>query len=239
MPFVTRAPTKGAPEKVPKTLDVSIPFTRSRGTFTVHVLEHAPARFRVHFKKKWKDPKWRKKRHKYETFRIRLPWMYFMIRLNRAGAITDTFLWVSPKQIESPKDTVFMAPLPNIYPSGHICNGTIKVTFADPPWRKAIEAFKAFWTTPFTEETWPEDYHLLPKCLTSQGDWSIEYGYLIWIFEYWQKHDKQSGHADCFPWQTFRVPATKKGHQRDREYVGEVKTLDAAMDYALMFPNWF
>lgn len=202
----------------------------------------------VCFKKKQKlsDGRWSKKPSAVSHYKIDVPWQAFMVRMNRMGAITDTFMWFMK---ESPKDgnvAVYMPPLPNIYPSGHICNGTIKVNFADPPYLKVYKAYEAFWTTPFTEETWPEWEELVPRCWSKEkGRFHIEYGYLKYIFEYWQDHDlKHSskkwkemyggcaphGQPEGFLWGIFRI--YNKAHPEYGEYV---TTLDDAIDYALTF----
>lgn len=223
MPFVTQK-TERNPDKIPRITEVSIPWTRTRNDFTVHVLEHPPAVMRVIFKKKWKDSS-RHKRVRLLRYRIRVPWMYFLLKMNRMGAIMDTFLFFTREKITDPKKgTIHIPPMPNIYPSGHICNGTIKVDFEDPPWKKTVEAFRAFWTTPFTEETWPERDSLIPRCFRNgkDGRFYIEYGYLQYIFQYWGEHDRDCP-PDCFPWGYLIAKS------------GSVGTLDQAIQYALDF----
>lgn len=209
------------------------------------MLEKSPERIGVSFKVKLKTRKgtWSKRPAVIMRWRLNVPWQYFIVRMNRVGAITDTFIWFSPKKIGMEKEAVYLPPLPNIYPSAHICNGTIKVNLADPVHARVAQAFESFWTTPFTEETWPENDTLLPRCwdpsVDPQNQYFIEYGYLKWIFEYWQGHDERHSrkewlkhHRSCdFPWQQYKVAnkAVPKWH-------GEpIRNLDEAMEYALEF----
>lgn len=244
MPFVTRT-RRDTPETIPKLPGLSIPFTRSSIFGVVHVLEKPPMTVGVSFKMKLKTRKgtWSKKGLGFVRWKIKVPWQYFMVRMNRVGAITDTFIWFAQKQISDLSEPVYMPPLPNIYPSGHICNGTIRVSLSDPPHVRVARAFESFWTTPFTEETWPETGRLVPKCWQQSSHYVIEYGYLKYVFEYWQEHDAKhatSGwledHGSCsFPWRLYQVrnKAMEPWHEEVIHNLGE------AMEYALDFvqPN--
>jgi len=187
-------------------------------------------------KLKRKDGKWSKKPARFYTYKLKVPWSIFMMRLNKAGAITDTFIFFSKEKSCSmdglgDKTPVYLPPLPNVYPSGHICNGTIRVNFDDLPETKIREAFRAFWMTPFTEETYPEDDALVPNCFMEE-DLAICYGWLRYVFLYWEKHDKDHDPEKCgeYPWHQFRVRA------RDGEsYTRTIFTLGEALDYALRF----
>jgi hypothetical protein len=195
-------------------------------------------------KQKTRDGKWAKKPSSVNHYKISVPWQAFMVRMNRVGAITDTFMWFMKNNPVDASEQVYIPPLPNIYPSGHICNGTIKVNFEDPPYLKVFKAFEAFWTTPFTEETWPEWEEVVPPCWNAdKKHFRIEYGYLKYIFEYWQEHDQKHstkkwmemygpcpGVSPDFPWGTFRI--YNKSHPNYGDYV---KTLDQAINYALTF----
>lgn len=247
MPFLTRT-RQDLPENVPRSApSIPIPFTRSSKSngAIVHVLEKGPSRIGVAFKSKRKTRRgqWSKRPAAVFRWKIEVPWQYFIVRMNEVGAITDTFVWFAPKKLSDEGGAVFLPPLPNIYPSAHICNGTIRVNFADPVHVRVSQAFESFWTTPFTEETWPEMDYIIPSCWSSDVDpenaYFIEYGYLRWIFEYWQRHDEKHSrkewlkdHRPCgFPWRQYVVQnkALKKWHG------STIGTLSDAMEYALDF----
>ena len=241
MPFVTRPVNEVEVEKVPRLPGISIPFSRTRKDFTTHVLVRPPMTVGVCFKvkRKTRKGKWAKRPSEVTHYKIKVPWQAFMVRMNRAGAITDTFMWFMDEKPMDVKARVYMPPLPNIYPSGHICNGTIRVNFEDPPYLKVYKAFEAFWTTPFTEETYPESSDLVPECWNREPKhYHIEYGYLKYVFEYWQDHDQNhsakrwiDSFGDCsFPWGIFKV--LNKSHP---SFGSLVKTLDDAINYTLTF----
>lgn len=240
MPFVTRSPSELASEKLPRFPGISIPFSRTRKSYTVHVLERPPMEVGVAFKHKVKlrGGKWARRHRGYSRYKIKLPWQYFMVRVNRMGAIMDTFIWFAKKKLEDAGGMIFMPPLPNIYPSGHICNGTIKVNLEDPPHERIRKAYEAFWTTPFTEETWPETNRLIPPCFLREAECEIGYGSLCKLLEYWQFHDEEHGegyqenHGDCsFPWSPYLVinEAMPSWHGTI------IASLEKAMEYALAF----
>lgn len=218
---------------------LSIPFSRSSENAVIYVLEGTPMSVGAHFKVKsrMQNGKWSHKVSAIERAKIKVPWQYFIVRMNKASAITDTFLWFSKGKIVDPEEgLVFMPPLPNIYPSGHICNGTIRVNFGDPISEKVRSAYESFWTTPFTEETWPENSGLVPACWKHDGHYIIEYGYLKYIFRYWEEHDKSRKHkqiTECnsFPWSHFVVQNKAMPKWND----SYIKTLDSAMLYAMDF----
>jgi hypothetical protein len=220
-------------EKVPRFDRASVPFSAENEKYTLHVLENPPASVTVVFKQKLKTQRggWSKKPPMIFRYKIKVPWCYFLMRQNRSGAITDTFLFFAEDKLKDTRGRVFLPPLPNIYPSGHICNGTIKVNFDDPPHIKIAEAFRAFWSTPFTEETWPEDRGLLPACFNEEEGhaYVIEYGYLKYVFSYWEVHDENHEGCSGNIWRSFR-PRSKGGH-----YGGYLTCLQQVMDYALAF----
>lgn len=229
MPLFARS-SAPAPEVVPRP-KYSIPFTRSKGGITAHALEHPPATIPVLWKKKVGRGT-KAKVVSVMRFKINVPWMYFIVRMNRANAITDTFLFFTKKKAVDLNEPAYVPPLPNIYPSGHICNGTIRVSVNDPPAVKVAEAFNAFWSTPFTEETWPEDENLVPRCWAGSNRYYIEYGYLVYVFEYWALHDEKCPKG-CFPWRHLRIRNKKTGADH-----GHVYTLDGAIHYVLDFHNY-
>jgi hypothetical protein len=242
LPFLTGSKKPPLEREMPRLPGISIPFSRTNKEFSVHTLVRPPMKVGVCFKlkDKNKDGQWSKKAKEMLRYKIEVPWQAFMVRMNRVGAITDTFMWFMKGKPVDEDAEVFMPPLPNIYPSGHICNGTIKVNFEDPPHEKIHKAFEAFWTTPFTEETYPENDELIPRCWSSgEHKFHIEYGYLRYVFDYWQEHDEQhetrkwierNGPCAGFPWSFFKILNGK--HKMAGQYV---HTLGAAMDYALSF----
>lgn len=233
MPFVTRSRKAVEVEKGPWKTDIQ--YSVSNDHYTLHVLLHPPMKVQVAFKQKLKrkDGKWSKKPARFHTYKLKVPWSIFMMRLNKAGAITDTFIFFSKEEPSGDKVPVYLPPLPNVYPSGHICNGTIRVNFDDSPEVKIVEAFKAFWRTPFTEETYPEDEDLIPDCF-GQEEYAIMYGWLRYVFEYWERHDREHGppYRDCdeYPWRQFRI-RSKDGES----YVRHITCLGELVDYALKF----
>ena len=234
MPFMTQA-GRITRENVPRLPDIAVPYKAENKTYTVYVLEHPPARVGIVFKQKRKTQKgtWSKMPATVYRYKINVPWCYFLMRANKAGAITDTFLFFAPSKLLDVNGRVYLPLLPNIYPSAHICNGTIRVNFEDPPLVKIVEAFRSFWSTPFTEETWTEDRNLIPPCFHSceSNGYMIEYGWLRYIFEYWINHDVYCVGQNSHPWgwKPFR-PRSKGGH-----YGGFIETLDGIMQYALNF----
>ena len=234
MPFPTHRTRERPPEEVPKIDRSSIPFSMSDGSFTVHALERPPMEVNVSFvfRKKIGDTRWSKKASGKWRYRLSVPWQYFIVRVNRVGAITDTFLWLSRRKLESIQDgAVYMPPLPNIYPSGHICNGTIRVDFNDPIHLRVQKAFESFWTTPFTEETWPERGDILPRCYSAQPLY-ICYGYLKLMLDFWQKHDAHNRNGGCgFPFRLMKV--VNKAMPSWHGHL--IESLADAMEYGLQF----
>lgn len=192
----------------------------------VHVIRQPPMRVRAIWKSKndWEDPPGKLEKPAFKTYELALPWSYFMIRMTKAGGlVTDTFLFVSDKRIEKKEDPIFMPPLPNIYPSGHICNGTIRILATDPPQKKAADLFAAFWSTPFTSETFPKDRLLFPRAFL--GTKAI-LGRPWTFLDAWQYCDKNSLKII---WKPFRF--------RYRRKIYRIDTLKKAMEYALIFPD--
>lgn len=240
MPFVTHRTRERPTTDLPKIAGSSIPFSRTLNHFTVHVLERPPMEVGVSFvyRKRLGDKRWAKTVDGRWRYRISVPWQYFIVRMNRVGAFTDTFIWFARKKILDPNEIVYIPPLPNIYPSGHICNGTIRVDLSAPLHERIFKAFESFWTTPFTEETWPENADVVPKCWSDQNHYYIEYGYLRYLLEYWVKHDKHvvmPGRKCSFPWRLYRVINKAMSGWNART----IESLSEAMDYALEFvtPN--
>jgi len=234
LPLIARPNAKASEALIPTLRSPPIPFTKTHAPsgITVHVLEHPPGAIPILWKKKTGRGA-KSKVLSVSHYKIRTPWIYFLVRMNRANAITDTFLYFARKKAADLREMVYVPPLPNIYPSGHICNGTIRVAFNDPPWLKVGEAFRAFWSTPFTEETWPEDDALVPQCWKNSGNrYFIEYGYLVYIFEYWMHHDSHCP-RECFPWGQLTVR-----RKEDKRVLGTIQTLAHAMEYALSFPEF-
>lgn len=242
LPFLTGSKKPAFEREMPRLPGISIPFSRTSKDVTVHTLIRPPMTVGVTFKVKEKthDGRWSKKAKETVRYKVDVPWQAFMVRMNRVGAITDTFIWFLKEKPADEDAEVFMPPLPNIYPSGHICNGTIKVNFEDPPHVKIARAFEAFWTTPFTEETYPETDALIPGCWNRDNKhYHIEYGYLKFVFEYWQDHCdshhkkrwiERFGPCEEFGWRYFEIRNPK--HPRCGRVVED---LGEAMDYALTF----
>lgn len=237
MPFLTRRTRERPPDDIPRLMANSIPFSRTKNEMSVHVLERPPMEVPVSFayRKRLRDRKWSKKVEGRWRYKISVPWQYFIVRTNRVGAFTDTFIWFARSKIKDPQEgVIYCPPLPNIYPSGHICNGTIKVDLSAPLHERVSKAFESFWTTPFTEETWPETHTIIPRCWSSPERYKIMYGWLRYTFEYWVLHDKHA--SNCrFPFRLFQVnnPAMPEWNHNVLE------SLSDAMDYALEFvtPN--
>jgi hypothetical protein len=189
------------------------------------VLEEGPMNLRVSWKSKsTNDHEMANELEAhYESFKVTTPWQYFIVRLTHEEVVTDTFLFFSPERIKKKADKVHLPTIPNIYPSGHICNGTIRIILTDPEEKKARDLFNAFWTTPFTSETWPKLPALLPKALSFWGANSRHPKSLLMAWE-----------AACYAktpidWRSFRV--------RVRRRVIPYLTLAGVMKYALNFPD--
>jgi hypothetical protein len=222
MPLATSV-LKKAPEEVPRGPTGSVVFQTQDDKGVVFVLESEPLRLRVAWKTKKKFADDEDIPIHYDNFKVETPWNYFMIRMTPEGLITDTFLYFSPVKIKAPSGKVFMPALPNIYPSGHICNGTIRIIVTDPPEKKAFDLFTAFWTTPFTAETAPKDPSILPEALDFWGGNLPHPKSLLFA---WAACIEQGTQVD---WKTFKFRIGRRNFVLD--------TLEKAMEYALVFPR--
>lgn len=137
----------------------------------LYIYECEPMRQRVLWKSRWvwEHAKANPEKPVYESFIVQIPWSYFMVRMNRKMAVTYAFIFVSPERLQSDEDEIFMPPLPNIFPSGAICTGTIQVRSDDAPEKKVADLFKAFWTTPFTSDTMTRESRMIPNALRIWG----------------------------------------------------------------------
>jgi hypothetical protein len=222
MPLTTSV-LKKTPEEVPRGPTGRIAFHIEDDNAIVYVLESEPLRIRVAWKtKKTKDDDG-DVAISYDNFKVETPWNYFMIRMTPEGFVTDTFLFFSPVRLEKMSDKIFMPALPNIYPSGHICNGTIRILVTDPPEKKAFNLFTAFWTTPFTAETAPKDAAILPDAFAFWGG-KLQYPKSLLLA--WATCVEQGTPVD---WKMYRFRFGR------RNFV--LNTLGKAMEYAIVFPR--
>jgi len=226
MPLVTSALRSSFVEELKKMPHGRIVQVHQGNKVLLYVLEQEPMEVRSVWKSKhpWEAPKGSEKHPVFVGFKFKVPWQYFLTRFTAAGLITDAFVFISPERIKDPqKSKLYMPPLPNIYPSGHICTGNIRFSVGMTPEERAQELLYAFWRTPFTSETWPKDANLVPTQLkkygaVSRAPWTI--------LPAWEKADAEK---EKIRWRCFRFKNRRKRFPMD--------TLAKASVFALEFPR--
>lgn len=82
--------------------------------------------------------------HNLQHFSVPLPGFVF------AGVGHNYFIWAAPERPVSPGYRLLNAPLPNVYPDGKVCAGTVKFPLCSAD--TIYQAVELFWTSEFNSD---------------------------------------------------------------------------------------
>lgn len=159
-------------------------YERREDMRSVYIIGYTPRLMRI---------KYKNSDNNVDVYRISMPFLYYVVKCHEAKNFTNyIYPCCTLKPIQSMKDPIFAAPIPNIHNGGHsnMCTGEIRCDVSWDLTRKINHIMNEMYSS-----TWNNDLNFShPKGIKSFKDWndkSLKDG-LLWNTLEYSKHNKSN-----------------------------------------------